>query len=452
MIHPAVKLMDAIGRQTRKQGTHYRLLTYCVFLPVSEGMLLYNVMTKCMVLLSQEEHEHLEEQEELIAQWFLVPEDHDDRKLCLQVRSMAKMFRKNAKGYDDYTILTTTDCNARCFYCYEKGFKKTVMSAETARKVATFIIDNYQQNGRKVFITWFGGEPTYNIKVINIICQDLEKAGVDYTSSMISNGYLLDQDVAELAVRLWHLDHVQITLDGPEKTYNRTKAYIYKDTNAYRRVVTNIHTLLKHDIKVSLRLNVGTHNADMMIKFVEELSREFGDYPKCSIYAHALFEVLKDGKDVQRANTYESMKAVRARIVSYGHARKRRIPNHITLHHCRADGENTVVISPNGFLGKCEHHIEDKFWGHIESEQRDEKVLSQFRATCADIPLCTDCAYYPDCIRLKLCENGNWCFPENKEEMYSRMENQMRNEYTRYLEKQDKETEQNEDEEVLSDC
>lgn len=434
------------------QETHYRLLTYCMAIPVDKGVLLYNVMTKCMVLLSHDEYEHVENQEELIEQWFLVPEEHDDRKLCLQIRNMAKMFKKEPKGYDGYTILTTTDCNARCFYCYEKGYRKTVMSEDMARKVASFIIDNYQKTGHKVSISWFGGEPTYNVEAINIICNALVDAGVDFKSSMVSNGYLLNQEMVELAINLWNLKHVQITLDGPEKIYNRTKAYIYKGTNAFQIVTANIHTLLKHDIGVSIRLNVGSHNADVMTSFVDDLKQEFDNYPKFNVYAHALFEVLGDDEKNDRKTTYDAIKSIRQRIALRGNMREKRIPNHIATNHCMADKSDSVVISPMGFLGKCEHYGENNFFGHIESSQRDEQVLKKFRTTCADIPLCGDCAYYPDCIRLNACENDNSCFPEKKEERYAQIEHQMRNEYARYVAKHDKETEQNEGEEDLSNC
>ena len=55
------------------------------------------------------------------------------------------------------TILTTTGCNARCYYCYEKGIKPQAMDIETAEKVVMFIKDNY--HNKPVHLSWFGGEP-----------------------------------------------------------------------------------------------------------------------------------------------------------------------------------------------------------------------------------------------------------------------------------------------------
>jgi sulfatase maturation enzyme AslB (radical SAM superfamily) len=36
-----------------------------------------------------------------------------------------------------YNILTTTGCNARCFYCFEEGVEIKTMSSRTAEQVAT---------------------------------------------------------------------------------------------------------------------------------------------------------------------------------------------------------------------------------------------------------------------------------------------------------------------------
>ena len=105
-----------VGRQKRVDGERYRLMTYVVQQPVTDGLLLYNTLTCSMVLLQPDEAADLTAQRELIDRWFLVPEDHDDQKLCRQVRQMAAFFKPAVKAITGYIILPTTGCNARCFY------------------------------------------------------------------------------------------------------------------------------------------------------------------------------------------------------------------------------------------------------------------------------------------------------------------------------------------------
>ena len=137
------------------------------------------------------------------------------RRRSDHVRFILRTMQKEPEHITTYTIFTTTDCNARCFYCYEMGRSRIPMSDETAYKAATYIAAHC--GGEKVHLHWFGGEPLFNKQVIDIICTDLTEKGIIYDSMMISNGYLFDKDTVEQAVSHWKLKSVQITLDGTEE-------------------------------------------------------------------------------------------------------------------------------------------------------------------------------------------------------------------------------------------
>ena len=237
-IYQTTKPFDQLLKK-QKMATEqtYRPMYYVVEQPVDEGLLLYHTMTKAMLLLTPEEAETYRTSPtalpQLVEQWFLVPESHDDRLLGRQIRDVARMLERTSDAITHYTILTTTDCNARCFYCFEMGRPRMPMSKETAQRTADYIINHCK--GKKITINWYGGDPLYNKDVITFICRLLTEAGVDYESKMISNGYLFDDDVIAEAQSLWRLKRVQITLDGTEEVYNRIKAYIYKGVNACRR-------------------------------------------------------------------------------------------------------------------------------------------------------------------------------------------------------------------------
>jgi sulfatase maturation enzyme AslB (radical SAM superfamily) len=66
---------------------------------------------------------------------------------------------KNSESKDmlinGFTIFTTMDCNARCFYCYEKGQPKISMTDEIAKDTADFILKT--SSNTPVDIRWFGG-------------------------------------------------------------------------------------------------------------------------------------------------------------------------------------------------------------------------------------------------------------------------------------------------------
>ena len=384
VIIPTTPLIEQIvGPQKRAEGQRYRLMTYVVQQPVDDGVLLYNTLTCSLVLLTPDEAADITAQQELIDRWFLVPQGHDDQKLCRQVRQMAALLKPPAKAITGYTILTTTGCNARCFYCYEKGTKPVTMTAETADKVVRYIVKH--RGNKPVVLHWFGGEPLVNVKVIDLICTELSEQGVTFHSSMISNGYLMDADMVQRAKDLWQLQRVQITLDGMEQTYNRVKAYVYQGVNAFERVLQNIGMLTAAGIRVNIRLNVDKYNIKEMAALVELLHQRFGTNEHLTVYSHVVYG---ERSPEDNATLFAQRMQLEQQIAQCGYKRKQGLPKAIQTHYCGADDDRSVLIAPDGHLGKCNHYIDCEFFGHVDSEERDEAILRKFKERRPDIEAC----------------------------------------------------------------
>lgn len=187
------------------------------------------------------------------------------------------------KYYDEHneknfhvTILTTSDCNARCYYCYEKGIKKQPMTLETAQQVYNYIITN--RNGKNVCLHWFGGEPLYNAEIIDYICERLKEDGIKYTSYMITNGFLIGENKSKIR-GLWNLKRLQITIDAIGDEYNKIKNYIYKGVDAFETVINNIEWLLNNDICVAVRINYDPNKIEIAKDTLKYLHEKFGPPP-----------------------------------------------------------------------------------------------------------------------------------------------------------------------------
>ena len=432
-----------LKKQKMVSGQNYRPMYYVVEQPVDEGLLLYHTMTKALLLLTPEEAETYKTSPtaltQLIEEWFLVPQSHDDRLLSRQIRDVARMLEKKTGAITSYTILTTTDCNARCFYCYELGHPRVPMSEDTAIKTANYIINHCK--GEKVSIQWFGGEPLYNKPIISMISRQLKEAGIDYHSTMVSNGYLFDDSILTEAKDLWHLKKVQITLDGTEQTYNRCKAYIYKDVNAYRRVIGNIHKLQDAGIHVSIRLNIDMHNAENLSELADELHQEFREPKGISVYLHVLFEEAKGSKAIhdeeKRKFVFDQIKDIEAKLKEYGFTKPSRLNRQIKTNRCMADNDNSVLIVPNGHIGKCEHYTEDHYVGHIGNKGWDTQMMDNLKETHDEIDACTTCFNYPDCIWLKLCEDSPNCYQEERDHKFNKLCQSILRAFNKYKDKQE---------------
>ena len=289
------KNISLIWRRPAPTQTVYRPMKYLLKAQVADGTLLYNVVTSEMILLDSNEDKVFEslpamytpEMDELIARHYLVKEDFEENKSVQQLRALLKKLNPSTR-INGFTILPTTECNARCYYCFESDHKHCTMTKQIVSDVIDYIAR--MSKNEPIEIGWFGGEPLVGNKQISEICEGLKEKGIRYKSSMVSNAYLFDDNLIEKAKEDWHLNHVQITLDGTEEVYNATKAYINPKDNPYQRVIGNIKKLLEAGIAVNVRLNVSDKNISNLKDLINELTERFSGKKGFSCYSHAVYD------------------------------------------------------------------------------------------------------------------------------------------------------------------
>ena len=433
-----VKAHDTVLHILRKPKTSdsgYRMSQYCLTKEVCDGVLLFHMLTKEMLLLTEEEYENRLSSQYLRARWFVVPEELKEKEYVEMVRLVTKSMNAKSPSITKYTILPTSDCNARCYYCYELGRARVPMSDEVAVRTARYIKDHC--GGEKVSINWFGGEPLFNSPAMDLICEELNKAGVVYSSTMLSNGYLFDDEAVKKAAGLWGLKSVQITMDGTEEIYNKSKAYIYKGVNAYKVVLENIARLLKTDIKVIIRLNMNLKNADDLMAFADELAARYPDKTNLRVYAYLLY----DDKPVEErysaegwTELYDALHRLNSKLLELGLSTKKQriLRKTLRLNSCKADSGKSVIVMPDGKLKLCNQYAEDDYIGDIFSDGFDKEVMESWQERCEELPECQTCFNYPDCIRLKKCKNGNACYDHRRDSIRKSTEQAMVQEYERW--------------------
>ncbi|MDD3253832.1 MAG: radical SAM protein [Lachnospiraceae bacterium] len=398
-----------IGRQGYSPG-EYKWLPYLVEQVVDDGVLLCNMFTREIILLTEAEYAHPEaDLRRILAEhWYMIPAGLDPRSLCyLFKHSHNARFGNRSDKTQLCTILTTTECNAHCPYCYEAGCEKRTMTDQVAGDVADWIEKHCDPD--KVHLKWFGGEPLCNAHAVTVICQHLQKKGINYDSSMVSNGYLLDQHDRTELLDLWRLNRVQITLDGTEDTYNRIKR-ISGARGAYRRVLDNIRYVLDLGIRVNIRLNLSLENYNDLTELIGILRAEFGGYRNIfDVYAKPLFE----GDDYQltgqeRAQVYGQYIDLEMRLCDAGLRDTLGMPK-VKHRQCMADNGHSVVILPGGELGLCEHHLDDEYVGTIYNDARDGAIVEAWKEHADELPECAACFYYPVCLQLKKCPGKTIC-------------------------------------------
>ena len=375
------------------------------------------------------------EMRDLVRSDFLVPEQFDEAGKYLGMLSILRRTDRIKKGYTGYTILPTTECNARCVYCYELDLTHETMSDEIVEQTIRYILAT-KREGSSIGFHWFGGEPLIGEKIIDRICGAMGEANIDYTSNMISNGSLMTEELAAKAKEDWHLTSVQITLDGREDVYCERKRYVAFGKSPYKAVLKAIHALLDQKIRVSIRLNVDEENIEELMALADELEEEFREDSLVSIYCHGIF--AEDGDKRDSATLYEGMAKLSERLEIFNRNRRNNQKHgeeisqkpiddgniewekdeedenyydrrgHIRRYFCMVDSPMAgPVILPNGRMTLCEHIGSVPEVGSVYDEKpfEREKYVERERGKmekcmkCPLLPVCTDFTGCPTITR-----------------------------------------------------
>lgn len=385
----AISYLDELGYKMQPS-------LYDIEIPLDDGKLLYNTFTCRLVKLTEDEYCGFIKNDCLTEEMSIV-------KKYRELHSVREPVSK-------FVIFTTSECNARCFYCFEKDHKlKKHMSKSIARDTAEYIeklVDN-----RKVHLSWFGGEPLMNPEAIDEICSTLASHNIDYYSSMITNASLIDESILKRMTELWNLRWLQITIDGTETVYNATKKYVYikGEESPYKQVIKNIRLLLEKKIFVLISLRVSCSNGESLIELLDEIEKEFGENRYLSVMCAAIHEKRQD---IYEPRTIEEERYVRKhQLILMEKAFEKglfkpSLPRKPRIFHCNSDNGRELIILPNGNVGWCNNYLDSGYIGDIYSCTFDKKMIQKFQERYSDLEECKNCQLYPQCTRLKACEGS----------------------------------------------
>lgn len=211
---------------------------------------------------------------------FLIDDDFDE---------LAALEELRIKGMSDpvqnVTLLTTTECNARCYYCFENGIKQYPMTKKVADATIQYIIKNYPEP--QFAINWFGGEPLMNFEIMKYITEELKKAGYDLIAHITTNGSLLTEEMLEYFQKEYSDLSFQITIDEIGEKYGKIKRYVDIDAkDAYKRVINNVCMLLDHHVTTNVRLNFAASKIERAKEIYIQLKKEFEGHDNSSLYIY----------------------------------------------------------------------------------------------------------------------------------------------------------------------
>ena len=390
------RVVEIAERLKLRPGTVYRLSRFVYPFETGGKILLKNTLTRQVYELEKSEWDALkngtpsEEMRDLLARYcFLVEKEYDEVSQYWLALNTLRALQKRPSGISYYTVLPTTACNARCFYCYEEGMRFRSMTEKTAEAVADFICRTKAEGSARIH--WFGGEPLMGATTISRICKILRDKDVEFTSEITTNGTLLTPEIAQEAKELWNLKKAQVSMDGAREDYEARKRYIDPVHCNYDTAMRAVELFSDIGASVAVRCNFDEENFPRVEEFIEDCSKRFAGRENVNVYMAELFHSADEEKS---RDLYFASKEVENRFGKKGMVVSRIVDRNLRLSHCMADlTGRSVIIDAEGELHYCELELDATPIGTV-FEDTPPAWPKPLNGTAV---ACRDCCFLPDC-------------------------------------------------------
>lgn len=251
-----------------------------------------------------------------------------------------------------FWIATTMQCNFACPYCFEER-DSIVMDKAVQDATLAYIESQISEKTKALQVAWYGGEPTLTPSIMYEMSEKLiemaEKHGVSYGAAIITNGYLLDEEMLK-QFKKCKLGSIQITIDGSKNTHDNRR-YLRGKQPTYDVIMKNLKRASEMGFQIKLRVNVDKHNAHEF----EQVKKEVGNLPGVICYSALINDAsTQDEQELSRhftaEDSYEQFKTIDISKTS--------ITDVMKMHStCGAMLGHGFVIHPTGTLFCCSSDI-----------------------------------------------------------------------------------------------
>lgn len=364
----------------------------------SNNYLLYNFLTGILLAVDSLQYEKIKNTmktlkysndeyfQVLFKQGFILEENMDE---------VAKLKEEHIKALKEgpisIAIAPTLSCNFSCFYCYQNR-EESFLSKDTA----DIIIDQINQkfNNREIHIQWIGGEPLLSFEIMEYISNKLIQP---FTSTLITNGYLINELIDKLKVL--NIIKIQITLDGDIATHNSIR-FCENDHNTFEKIISNIYLFVKKypQVFTVIRTNV-KNKEDFDLNNFLAIFDGLRENIRLNFSSILEKEVINGNEDDEYTDIsisfYEDI--LKSGFAVY------KLPKKKIAGCCSAYHPESFAISPNGLIHKCVGMLGTKnlILGHIDQKNIYINEDQKRKINKYDIfqnKKCVNCKVFPFCM------------------------------------------------------
>ncbi|MBS2535982.1 radical SAM protein [Catenulispora sp. NF23] len=308
------------------------------------------------------------------------------------------LLRKRPPSTYSLTVLTSTDCNLGCGYCFQNiaqdprggsrppRIEHARLKPDTTSAILDFTRARMAEAKLdKLAVMLFGGEPLLNLRGAVDLLERAAELG-KLTVSMVSNGTLL----TPLVVRTLNaagLGSVQLTFDGDRDEHDAIRV-TRSGGPTFDKIVDNAaQAMSAASVRWHLRVNVSHHNRHGMDALVQRLADRL-DVTQCTIQFALIGDV-----GVGYGNELAYGGALAAEFTRWHRAAQERgfsLTRPRSGKGCQAcehpDGQYGAVVSADGSLASCWETAGRPEWvvGDVDGGYLSGEHIADRWITCTD--------------------------------------------------------------------
>lgn len=443
--------------------SRYKCSNYNHVFPFHDKMLIFNGVSSALVVLEKEKYEQLQPYlfnkagfameavedgglrsflQELQNGLYIIEESVDELDY---IRQRYRYHKQNDALM--VTVATTMDCNLGCYYCYEDRYQ-SYLSNQTCDAIFDYIKkDLVERDGKRLHMTWYGGEPMMNRQAIDYLSEKLlaycDQNEIKYTSSIVTNGTMWPPEAAEAVafVDKNQIRHVQFSFDGLEQNHNNRRHY--RDGNnkhevsSFDAMCSTIDALRGH-AKIYLRMNLDDRSMNDAYGLIDFFVERGWLFPGSKVYPYlsrigpltdacgVAAKTAVDGDEFNLLNN--ELRQYMAKHFDIREFAWTHYPRSLRI-TCSAVADHSILFGPDGALYKCPHDlgVHSKSHGNVGKASSGSELLpilnNRARTTQSNpnpndyfsfdpfsSPKCSVCKYLPICLggcpKVKLEDRG----------------------------------------------
>lgn len=300
-------------------------------------------------------------------------------------------------------LFLTDSCNLACKYCFcDVGRDHSyagMMSTDIAEKAVIMLMER-AVGRKKVYITFLGGEPLLNFKLLQhivVFSRDAAaRRGKEVVFSITTNGTLLDDDKAAFLSQ--NAIGVMVSLDG-SKTYHNRQCPMKNGGDSFSDAVRGIKLLISHEIIPEIRTTLGRPLPSL--RGLRRLYRTLGEIRRIVIEPAKNCNDLPSPVDVTEDEFDEWIKQEERELNKYVHLLKKNpdsIPNYFpytnflrvianpaasSCHYSCGSGIMRCTVDARGTIFPCAMFSGQENWsiGNVHEgidQNRVRQIWSQY--------------------------------------------------------------------------